>query len=947
MFSRRPGRRGLLLASAVFACFAQSAAVQAQELAVPVAQIPDPAMQNLAIPDGADVHGMWSGVQGWPLIGIHSALLPNGKVVTYGSPNGQGVQSGRVYDIWDPARGFGGGSHITLTGVADVDSFCSAAVFLNDGSTLISGGIFANGNDKGSVVVNSTGSALRGLGRNMAYDRYYATMLTQSDGRALIVGGSYPYTDVNNFVPEVYDEATGWRSVFGGADGVAFSRAEGRFWYPRAWQGPTGRVFGISTEQMWWMDTQGNGGFQRAGILKGVHTYDRTANRLLPNVGPTSTAVMYDVGRIIQMGGNGQGNGDGTYSSSAATIVDINGATPVLREAAPMIFGRQWGNAVALPTGTVMVNGGSLWADEADWSDVRPVELWDKGTNAWTLGASAGVYRGYHSSALLLPNGTVLTAGGGVPGPVVNLNAEIYYPPYLFQRIDGRMQLAPRPQVVSLDTTKLTHGQSIRVEMANANPVRSAALVRVGQDTHSFDSGQRYVPVTFTQAGRMLTMQAPGSAAVAPPGYYMLAVVNADGVPSPSVMLALGAAIAAPPSAPATLVGAVSSAANAAVTGGGVTVTGPSYEWRNCAGEGGTCNGPANSTFRYGVGDRWLTRTMRASLLCSAAAFGDPAPGQAKSCQILASLNPAVTRAPGTVPTQTPTPGPTPTPPASNLPSGTWTQCAVEGQTCNVPAGTTLRYGANSRYVVRTVTGATFCDNAVFGDPLEGTNKTCDRLTPPVTPSPTPTPTPTPGGGSWVECAKESETCTVAAGTIVRYGIKGIYATRTAGGPIGCNNETFGDPVVGTVKACDRFVAAGTAPVPTPAGILAASAWNACAREGEQCIAPAGSTIRYGADSRYAVQINVGTLNCGNGTFGDPVVGPVKTCDVAPPTKWVDCAAEGGQCVLPSGAMIRYGTGARYVTTVAAGTTACVNGVFGDPAEGAAKVCQRLEATGY
>ncbi|MBM6575061.1 DUF1929 domain-containing protein [Microvirga sp. SRT01] len=860
----RAARRGFLFATAASAMLVPAIA-SAQQFPVVVAQVQDPAMQNLAIPEGADVHGMWSGVKDWPLIGIHSALLPNGKVVTYGSPNGTAAQSGRVYDIWDPTRGFGRESHLTLTGVADVDSFCSAATFLDDGSLLIAGGIFSEGNDRGSVLVDQTGSSLRGLGRNMAYDRYYATMVTLNDGRPLIVGGSYPYQDVNNFVPEVYNP-NGWASLFGAADTLVFSRAEGRFWYPHVWQAPNGRVFGISTEQLWWMDPQGNGSIARAGVLKRAHTYDRIPANQLPNVGPTSTAVMFDVGRVLQLGGNGQQNGDATYSSSAATVIDINGAAPVQREAAPMIHGRQWANAIVLPTGTVMVNGGSLWGDEAGWSDARPVELWDKNTNAWTLGAAAGVYRGYHSSSLLLTNGTVLTSGGGVPGPVVNLNSEIYYPPYLFQRVNGRMQLAPRPQIVSLQTTKLNHGQSAQVEMANANPIRSVSLVRLGQDTHSFDSGQRYIPATYFQTGAVLTVQAPASTSVAPPGYYMLVAADADGVPSTGVIVAIGGAITAPPGVPRAPVGSISNAANAALTGGGTTVDGPSYEWRNCAGEGGTCNGPAGSTMRYGVGDLWSLRANSTSILCSVNAFGDPAPNRGKTCQIMVPLNPGVTRAPAAqVPNPPPAPGPGPTPP---LPAGSWSACAREGQTCTVPTSTTLRYGANGTYVVRTVTGATACNNEVFGDPLVGVVKGCDRFVPEATP------TPTPGGG-------------------------------------------------------------------TP---LLAGAWTMCAGEGERCVAPAGATIRFGANGLYAVLTNTGTVACANGVFGDPVKGTVKRCDVAPAAVWAACGNEGGQCDLPAGAMIRYGAGTRWATLVAKGVTACTNVVFGDPVPGTVKACQRLIA---
>lgn len=744
--SSRSVFRGARLASAtvVAAALLPPATVHAQRFAVVVTQTADPAMQNLSIPDGADVHGMWSSIKNWPLIGLHASMLPNGKVLTYGSPDGVAVQEGRVYDLWDPARGFGGDSHVTLNGVTNVNSFCSATTFLESGSVLITGGIFGQNGDatsaRNSVVVSGNGTQLGSLGRSLAYDRYYASMITLSDGRPLIVGGSYPYGNVNNVTPEVYNAKSGWSSLFGAADSLVFSQDQGRFWYPRLWQGPNGRVFGVSADQMWQMDVAGNGRIELSGILKRDRTGERLPSAMLPNVGPTSTAVMYDIGRIVQMGGNGAQNGEGTYSSSAATIIDINGAQPVLREAAPMILGRQWPNSVVLPTGTVMVSGGALYADEAGWSDARPVELWDKNTNNWTLGASAGAYRGYHSSDLLLQNGTVLINGGGIPGPVNNFSAEVYYPPYLFQRINGQMQLAPRPQFISLDTNKLVHGQPFRVELANANPIRSVAFIRGGQSTHSFDTAQRYIPARYVQTGTTIIVTAPANGAIAPPGYYHLVAVNADGVPSPSVIVALGRAMAAPPGPTTTLIGAVSTAANAGVTGGGVQVMGPSYEWRNCVGEGGICANPSALAIRFGIGNSWSVR-MATSLACSNAMFGDPAYGHAKRCQYLVALNPQVKRAPGVKPAATPEPTPTSSsvPPSTPVavPDGTWAACAGEGEICHVPAGTIVRHGVSDTYVARKLGGATPCTNDVFGDPLYGFFKGCDRLVA-VTPTPSP-----------------------------------------------------------------------------------------------------------------------------------------------------------------------------------------------------------------
>jgi hypothetical protein len=100
----------------------------------------DPLFQGLTIPPNAAVTGMWSGLNDWPIVSIHTSVLPDGRIVTYGAPPGGDVQDGRVFVFWDPALGLGGSS-ISLTSNAEfVDSFCSSATLQTDGNFLISGG---------------------------------------------------------------------------------------------------------------------------------------------------------------------------------------------------------------------------------------------------------------------------------------------------------------------------------------------------------------------------------------------------------------------------------------------------------------------------------------------------------------------------------------------------------------------------------------------------------------------------------------------------------------------------------------------------------------------------------------------------------------------------------------------------------------------------------------
>ncbi|KMO25413.1 galactose oxidase early set domain-containing protein, partial [Methylobacterium aquaticum] len=348
---------------------------------------------------------------------------------------------------------------------------------------------------------------------------------------------------MTGMTPEIFD-GNGWRSLFGAKSRDAFGPDNNRFWYPRAWVAPNGKVFGISADKMWFLDATGNGSVTAMNFKEPQRNANSATDA--PNVGPNSAAVMFDTGKILQVGGNAYSNGEGFLSSSRASVIDITSGAPVVTDTTPMTYGRGWANATVLPTGQVAVTGGSKWNDRGDGDTVLQSEIWDPKTGRWSLGASGGVYRGYHSTAVLMQNGALLIAGGGAPGPVNNQNVEVFYPPYLFATVNGKTALAPRPQIVSLSTVQLQHGQAMQVEINSQNGLSQVVLVGLSTVTHSFNSGQRRYVAAFTQAGTAVTVQAPPSANVAPPGYYQLVAIDQKGVPSPGVIVALGNGVAAP-----------------------------------------------------------------------------------------------------------------------------------------------------------------------------------------------------------------------------------------------------------------------------------------------------------------------------------------------------------------------------------------------------------------
>ena len=156
--------------------------------------------------------------------------------------------------------------------------------------------------------------------------------------------------------------------------------------------------------------------------------------------------------------------------------------------------------------------------------------------------ASASRVRQYHSTAALLPDGRVLTGGGGICGPCatkgyLEKNIEYFSPPYLFTK-DGTGRLAPRPVISSAPATT-GYAQTFAVATEQAGSISKVGLVRLSAPTHAQDQGQRYVPLAFTASGSNLTVTAPATTRIAPPGHYMLFVTDTAGVPSVAKIIQL------------------------------------------------------------------------------------------------------------------------------------------------------------------------------------------------------------------------------------------------------------------------------------------------------------------------------------------------------------------------------------------------------------------------
>ena len=456
--------------------------------------------------------GQWGPVVDWPVVAVHAALLENGKVLAYDSVGDNATETYPVQDhtratVWDPATG----TQTPVWVTTGYNIFCSGLAHLMDGSLFVAGGT-KNAQFDGIVQTHIFDSDTNtwSLGPNMAEGRWYPSVTPLGNGEMLITEGR-PDT------PEVRKTDGALRTLNTASLNLPL--------YPWIDVAPDGRAFYSGPNQtLRSLDTAGGGSWQS-------FSQRDTLNR------DYGSHALYDVGKILVAGGGS--------SSKDARVIDLNGATPQVSTTAPMANGRRQHNLTVLADGTVLATGGnSSGAPLVDLDNgVYPAELWSPATGQWKTLAAMQVTRQYHSTALLLPDGRVLSAGGGICGACdqagyLAKNAEVFSPPYLFKK-DGSGELAQRPEITSAPD-EMTYNASSAISVANAASVSKVALVRLGAVTHSVNMEQRYVPLSFTANGGTVNATAPANANVAPPGIYMLFVMNGNGVPSVARMIRVG-----------------------------------------------------------------------------------------------------------------------------------------------------------------------------------------------------------------------------------------------------------------------------------------------------------------------------------------------------------------------------------------------------------------------
>jgi hypothetical protein len=498
----------------------------------------------------ANVTGKWTTLSyTMPINPVHAALLHTGKIlIVSGSgscpPTLSGCPSGPPYG---PANKSGAALLDTKAGTITQytlpwDMFCNAMIVLPDGRPFILGG--TESYDSGGIFTGlpytATYDPATGIfsgGQAMAHGRWYPTAIVLGDGRVMVLSGAISGQDhhdqsltlgnVNRTV-EFYTVGSGWSQEY--TVPTAWTKLP---LYPRLHILPSGKVFYSAPEptsalfdpsnQTWTLDVA-------TTIFGDSRGYGTSV--LLP-----LTPENKDHPHVMIFGGGGFTKG----TTATTEIIDLGASTLAWESGPDMSQPRIEMNATILPNGKVLAMGGSL-NDEDLGTASKNADLYDPALNTFSSAGVNAYAHLYHSVSLLLPDATVWFAGGNPRQGNYEPHMEIYQPAYLFNP-DGT--LATRPTISSAPTS-ISYNSQFTVDTPDAANISSVVLMRNGAVTHAFNMDQRMVGMSFAAGSESLTVTTPSND-MAPPGYYMLFLVNNQGVPSVASMVQVPSGTPPPP----------------------------------------------------------------------------------------------------------------------------------------------------------------------------------------------------------------------------------------------------------------------------------------------------------------------------------------------------------------------------------------------------------------
>jgi hypothetical protein len=507
---------------------------------------PNKSRSRMAVAQAA---GSWTAGPDTPSHPVHVALLHTGKVLYvagsgYHRPSASGPFKAGIWDTINPP----------VERTVDADLFCCGHVLLPNGNILLAGGTLKYqfqtpnsrwwGLDAAYEFDAKTESFLQLP--SMAHGRWYPTLVELHNGDIQVVAG-YDEFGYHNLLTEIYDpKSKTWTKSF---------------------DPNSSRTYCVGCDSTGCADLQGAGapcyGGSNKGVNPGIGLYPRM--HLMPSglvalVGQTGARRVWDPqtrrwhssgtgiqrsygtsvllplqnsdeenGKILVVGGAPK-TGFPAVATNSAEILEPCGFSINSRSVQPMTYPRRYCNPVILPTGKIVIFGGTQENNDRTLAVYHP-EMFDPVSESWSVLAPHKVPRIYHSGALLLKDGRVWTVGSSYSSTSYETRTEIFAPDYVSQT---------RP-AISGSLAGAQYGGSIPIPTPNASSIDKVSLVKVSSTTHHYNTDQRLIWLQIQGVtSTAVTVRAPINARIAPPGYYMIHIINKSGVPSVGAMIRIG-----------------------------------------------------------------------------------------------------------------------------------------------------------------------------------------------------------------------------------------------------------------------------------------------------------------------------------------------------------------------------------------------------------------------
>ena len=508
---------------------------------------------RVAMAGDPETDGRWNGQIPVPVAGVHAALLPTGKVMWFSRPDADGPENEAIAYLWDPTMPMGDAAALRRVEPPDnpdtgrpVNLWCAGQSLLADGRLLVTGG---------NLAYKNATSDWKGLDRTYTFDpwteewteqprmargRWYPTQTLLPDGRTMIVAGrdetgdpsDAMNSDIELFSPPATHDGQGSVTKVGEYGASLPGSPYRPDYYPHWFVMPNGNLLnaGPTRDESWSLTLTGNA-LSSADRPPWARNRFYATGVLLP-AGPAGST------RVAKIGGFGSYGAGGGEASPSTEVFDEAAPAGAPVPGPTLAQARAHHNTVLLPDGSMVSVGGGYGYRNNDLRlsgpEHLPIEIWNPADNTWRLGPAQVFKRAYHSTAVLLPDGRVVSAGDDRdpakdPGRRTDI-AEVYEPAYLFAP-------GPRPEITAAPAG-VSWNQPFAV--TTATPIARAVLMAPGATTHANDMQQRHVELRIQPTATGADLIAPPNANVAPPGWYMLFALSPSGKPSIAKWIRLG-----------------------------------------------------------------------------------------------------------------------------------------------------------------------------------------------------------------------------------------------------------------------------------------------------------------------------------------------------------------------------------------------------------------------